>query len=153
MAPSGQLPNRKRPGVEILNTWISSILTSETSSLQAFNHPIAVRTLARIRPYPPGRDLSASLPRYFTFADIHAHGISMIGIGGFRRPWWRQIYQKLLINYFVILNAFTFAAASSSAESMVAPSLRTLWMAVRAARETCGYFAPPSSGRARAVSI
>ena len=44
-----------------LNTWISSVLTSETWSLQYFNHRIEVRTPARIRPYPTGRLLGVAM--------------------------------------------------------------------------------------------
>ena len=48
-------------GIVSSNTWISSVLTSETWSLQFFNHRIEVRTPARIRPYPTGRLLGVAM--------------------------------------------------------------------------------------------
>ncbi len=48
-----------------LNTLIFSVLTSETSSPQYFNHRIEVRTPARIRLYPTGRFLEVAVSRHF----------------------------------------------------------------------------------------
>ena len=54
-----------------LNTWISSVLISETSSRQFFNHRIEVRTPARIRPYPTGRLLGVAMSQALIHSRSH----------------------------------------------------------------------------------
>src|SRR6201999_2840998 len=58
-----------------LNSWISSVLSSETWSLQYFNLRIEVHTPARIRPYPTGRFLGMVMSQALR-ARLRSHGPS-----------------------------------------------------------------------------